>query len=128
MSEELIKVFDYFGEKFGIIIDWTSENALPYVHDLLHRIVAYNIVCSSIQLFFSIICATIVVLLIRYGIKKDNDKQACWYWDEDGFWVSVLCVVLSILCIVFFCVGISNLLTNIFIPEKAILDMTKSMM
>lgn len=25
MSEEIIKVLDYLGEKFGIVVDWTQE-------------------------------------------------------------------------------------------------------
>lgn len=30
MSEEVIKILDALAEKFGLAIDWTSANVLPY--------------------------------------------------------------------------------------------------
>lgn len=38
MSEEIIKVLDALSEKFGIAIDWTGENVLPYVEEFLPKI------------------------------------------------------------------------------------------
>ena len=32
MSQQIIEVLDYLFEKFGIAIDWTSENIMPYIH------------------------------------------------------------------------------------------------
>lgn len=34
MSEDIIKVLDNLAQKFGIAIDWTSQNAMPYLEDL----------------------------------------------------------------------------------------------
>ena len=34
MSEEVIKILDNLGEKFGVAIDWTSENIAPYLTKL----------------------------------------------------------------------------------------------
>lgn len=31
MSQEIINVLDNLGEKFGIAIDWSNENILPYL-------------------------------------------------------------------------------------------------
>ena len=31
MSDEIIKVIDELGKRFGIVIDWSSENVLPYI-------------------------------------------------------------------------------------------------
>lgn len=31
MSEEVIKILDTIAEKFGLAIDWTSANVLPYL-------------------------------------------------------------------------------------------------
>lgn len=35
MSEEVIKILDALAEKFGLAIDWTSANVLPYLQQLL---------------------------------------------------------------------------------------------
>lgn len=34
MNDEIIKVFDYIGDKLGIVIDWTQQNIQPYLQDL----------------------------------------------------------------------------------------------
>ena len=34
MSEKIIKVIDALADKFGLAIDWTSANVMPYVQDL----------------------------------------------------------------------------------------------
>ena len=39
MNEELIKALTELANKFGIAIDWTSQNALPYAQELMNRIV-----------------------------------------------------------------------------------------
>ena len=31
MESEAIKLLDALGEKFGLAIDWTSENVYPYL-------------------------------------------------------------------------------------------------
>lgn len=34
MGEEIIKVLDALAEKFGLAIDWTSNNVIPYLETL----------------------------------------------------------------------------------------------
>ena len=31
MSDEIIKLLDDLGQRFGIAIDWSSENMMPYI-------------------------------------------------------------------------------------------------
>lgn len=37
MSEQVISVIDVICDKFGIAIDWTSENILPYIQELFQK-------------------------------------------------------------------------------------------
>ncbi len=37
MSQEIITVLEYIGEKLGIAIDWTAENVMPQVLAVLSR-------------------------------------------------------------------------------------------
>lgn len=46
MSDEIIKVLDALAEKFGIAVDWTRQNIQPYIEDLCHRIVGYELTTS----------------------------------------------------------------------------------
>lgn len=31
MSDEIIKILDDLGQRFGVVIDWSSENVMPYL-------------------------------------------------------------------------------------------------
>ena len=35
MSEEIIKVLDELGKRFGIALDWSNQNIMPYLQELL---------------------------------------------------------------------------------------------
>lgn len=83
VSEQIIKVLEYLGDKVGIAIDWTAENILPYVEELAHRMVNYQIVNQSIQtgVSFILVIALIVavVLLMKHGFKQlKKNKYSCW--------------------------------------------------
>lgn len=41
MSNEVIKVLDHICDKFGIAIDWSSSNVMPYLQDLMVPIPVY---------------------------------------------------------------------------------------
>lgn len=45
MSEEVIKILDALAEKFGLAIDWTSANVLPYLQQLCDKYVTCNSSC-----------------------------------------------------------------------------------
>lgn len=55
MSEEIIKVLDALAEKFGLAVDWTSANVIPYLEQLCGKYVNYEIVTSVIWLLFGIV-------------------------------------------------------------------------
>lgn len=46
VSNQIIAVLDAICEKFGIVIDWTASNIMPYLQDLCKRIVTYEIATS----------------------------------------------------------------------------------
>ena len=66
MSEEIIKVLDDLGDRFGIAIDWTSENVLPYLQNLMDRFITYNI---AMNILYIVVCAVIILGAI-IGIPK----------------------------------------------------------
>ena len=46
-SSQFIEVLDALCAKFGIVIDWTSQNVMPYLTDLATRLVSYEIWTSA---------------------------------------------------------------------------------
>ena len=120
MSEEVIKVLDALAEKFGIAIDWTSANVLPYLQQLCGKYVTYEIATSVVWILIGI-C---LLFVGKYVIEK---AKQCWkkykentYSDYDcgTIMLGILagCVIIGgiavILCQTF------DIVTCITFPEK----------
>ncbi len=127
VSEEIIKVLEYLGEKYGLAIDWTSKNVMPYIEDLISRIKIYNIAMSISGVLLGIIFLIITFLLIRYGIKKKKEDE-CWDWLDEGFWIICVTATTGVVGIIISIVNTCLLIQNIFLPEKAILSMFSNLL
>ena len=132
MSQEIIKVLDNLAQKFGVAIDWTSQNILPYLQDLMSRYIslqnAYAVTWIVISTIILIISFIIMFKSIN-KIKKDS-KQIKFYDVLDdspsAFW-GIICSSFFILIflIVILC-NIFGLFQNIFTPEITILNYLKT--
>lgn len=80
MSNEIIKILDDLAKRFGVAIDWTAENVMPYLKDLFGRVVTYKIVYDSVLIAIS--CLAIVACLI-VGIKLYNERKTCAKMKKD---------------------------------------------
>lgn len=124
MSNEIIEVLDALAEKFGIAIDWTSQNVIPYLEQLCRRYINYEIVTSIIWLMLGIIC----LFIGNWGIKKvqycyKKSEEDCWSsWDVAaiftgiGVGIVILSGVAVIICQLF------DIVTCLTFPEKMIID------
>ena len=123
VSSEIIEVLEYFCGKFGIAIDWTQENILPYVQSFGEKLIQYEI---STSIFWIIFLAVITILIaivtaiLFFVAKKDEFGNRIL---GELFGVSITCAIVSfiITCVVVSVQSI-DILTAIHIPEKAILD------
>ena len=66
-SSQFIEVLDALCEKFGIVIDWTSQNVMPYLTDLATRLISYEIWTSA---------AWIVILGVAFIVLWKLTKNA----------------------------------------------------
>lgn len=143
MSEEIIKVFDYIGEKLGIVIDYTQENIQPYLEDLWHRFITYEIVINSLQFIGSFIITLICLYFILrfFKAKKkayNGEIDSLFYQESSNSYYNYveLCdsgiVIIIISCTLFLIFGIStifqlsDLVELLIIPEKFILELVKT--
>ena len=83
-SEQIIQVIDALCEKFGIAVDWTSQNVIPYVETLCKKLITYEIVTSIAWITFmmllsigSIITAKKLYPIITKKIKEETYND----WD-----------------------------------------------
>ena len=76
VSEQIIQVLNVLCAKFGLVIDWTSENVIPYVGTLFEKLVKYEIWTSVAWIIFAAVAAIPVVLAFikacKSGVFEDD--------------------------------------------------------
>lgn len=99
VSEQIIQVIDALCEKFGIAVDWTSQNIIPYVESLCEKLVTYEIVTSIAWIAFmmlisigSIIAAKKICLILKK--KKEEDRWCDW---EISFGLTICTTIIVVL-------------------------------
>lgn len=138
MSNEIIKILDDLAKRFGIAIDWTAENVLPYLKELFSRVVKYEIVQSIILM--GVACLMLMGIMIAiwkiFDLKKKCEKthkeNMLWWWnsvnaytvfnDEPGFGICGTIVVLTVIAMTIFAVNLDDALRWSFIPELKLVE------
>ena len=128
MSEEVIKILDALAEKFGLVIDWTSANVLPYLQQLCGKYVTYEIVTSVVWM-------AIGVCLLFIGKYTIGKAKYCWQKYKDDVYsdYDVCTVLLGVLagCVIIAGIFIIlyqtfDIVTCVTFPEKIIIEELKS--
>lgn len=110
MSEEVIKILDYLGEKIGVTIDWTSNNVIPYVEKLCEKFIKWEISTSIAWLVIGVLA---VILGIVLGIYAGG------FEDEMGF---VFCFFLLVIGVVVIGFQVFDIIECNVFPEKVIYE------
>ena len=78
VRNQIIEVMDAICAKFGIAIDWTSDNIIPYVTTLIGKLVAFEIWTSVAWMVFMLIpvIAWVIFLKKTWADKHDDSDYA----------------------------------------------------
>lgn len=124
MSEEIIKVLDNLAQKFGIAIDWTNQNIMPYLEDLVSRYITYNNLIAIVQIAIStilIIAGIACIIKLIKWTKKDE------YYDNELFCFGILGSLFLIALGIGLTIGNTmGIIQNVCMPEITILDYIKN--
>lgn len=84
VSEQIIQVMDVLFEKFGIVIDWTSENVIPYMETLCKKLIIYEISTSIAWMVImtlisigSIMATKKFYPTFKNGVEKEKHTYNC---------------------------------------------------
>ena len=131
ISEQVIKVLDAICDKFGIAIDWTSNNVIPYIQQLGNKIITYDI-CNSITwlVIGSVIPLTVAILIKKFLNKKKLEAKEASndYYFTDGSVADgacccyILIAVLIFVAIVIGTINLQSIVQDIVFPEKTIIE------
>ena len=132
MSEEIIKVLNDLASRFGVVIDWTNQNIVPYLQDLMTRFIKLQNAESVIWMIFSVIALIISIILIYKSVKtiRKNLKEDEYYdiW-LDGVTYIVFILTFSFIALIFLIVLMENIfdiVQNIYTPELTVIEYIKN--
>lgn len=125
MSNEIIKVLDDLSERLGIAIDWSSQNVMPYLLDLMDRYINLEITGSVIWIVISVlvIIGTLVFTFkfVPYANKRFSDNR--WSdWDTLGNTCIMVAIVIVLIMLIVSISQVFDIVTCCIMPEKIILD------
>lgn len=130
VSKQIIEVLDNLCEKFGLAIDWSSENILPYIKELCGKFINYEIYTSIA--WIAITLTLCVILWIVYATTHKSAAETDWDYDYGICWVNSFAIVfaigVSIISILVISTQIFDIIEAIYLPEKTIYDFIKYQM
>ena len=125
VSNQIIEVLNYLGEKLGIAIDWSSENVVPYITTLCQKLISYEIWTSvagmGLVLFLAII-GSILAIVYRKQLKEG------WEYADFGA-VAATTVLVAIYVATIIVVGVEtfDIIKCITFPEMYVFEYVQSL-
>ena len=124
VSEQIIQVINTLCEKFGIAINWTNENVIPYFEVLCGKLVKYEI-CTSIVwmvIMISLSIGSVVATKKLAPIFKENIEDGYGDWDIGaGFAIAGL-IVINLISLIVCGVQIMDIVKCLTFPEMYIFE------
>lgn len=112
-------ILQKLAEQFGLALDFSKENVIPYLQQLAERVVKYEVGQSIFWMVIGIICIIVGIGLFVFVHKKATAEE---YFDEG------ILLVLCVIAVLFFCAGIgivgcqiNDLILCEYLPEKILL-------
>ena len=112
-SEQLIYLIDEFAKRIGIVIDWTNDNVVPYLQDLVGRYIAYEITMNGIGIGLGVIVAIASIIFGLFSIKKYREDE----YDDFALYFFLVALFGAFMAVVIIAPNLIGLLKLINIPE-----------
>ena len=131
-SSEIITLLDELAKRFGIAIDWTAENVMPYIQNLGSRFVSYTLIMTIISLSIKLAILFAGFFIFYKAFKWNEQLEKENKNDDAPFCLGLVGIVIGgigLLALIF--TGWSNIKTIIacnYIPEAIIVDYLKTLL
>ena len=119
-------------EQFGIVVDWSSQNAIQYLQDLGNRIANYRIATGLAYIIVTnlLFCST---FLITICFKRWHEKNKEMDKDDDFvllsyFLFGVMAFTAAIFAIVGTPMQVFTIVKAKYLPEMTVLDFINDLM
>lgn len=129
VSEQIIQVIDALCEKFGIAVNWTSENVVPYLEILCEKLVAYEICTSVVWMVImtlvsigSIVATKKLYPTFKNGCEKDAKSYCDIGWEVGSAVAIIALVIINFATICVLVTQIMDIIQCIVFPEMYIFE------
>lgn len=133
ISNEVVKVLNALCDKFGLAVDWSSQNFLPYAEELMGKFINWKI---HNAIFFMTIGVILLILcpLMYKAFKKFNKASKNCEFFEDEYYSYLIGQILSVIALIaFIIIGIIMIVHNTYyliklqsFPELVLLEYLKN--
>ena len=139
MDEELCNIIDKIAEKIGVAIDWSNENVMPYIQDIMQRYrtmnIVNNIIVTAVCAIIITICVIVAVKIIKGIINSLQNTESSIWFDADYDTVSAFsiatCTIIAfsfVISGIALCDAIGELMGWLYVPEVKFLEVLKGFM
>jgi hypothetical protein len=129
VSDQIIQVLNDLCEKFGLAIDWTGENVIPYVTALFPKFISYEIWTSVASMGIAIMFCIISFVLIKIfyptfkaGWEANSRSYTDMGWQMAGCIAMGCLAALYVWTVVTLCCETMDIITCTTFPELAIIE------
>ena len=130
MSSEFEKALDAVCDKFGIAVDWSSKNVIPYVQELSTRVVHFKMASAIFFAVVGILMVVSIILwvkLIKYCDKRYKEEK--WSdWDAAkglSIGACIICVVIGMYVVLY---SVYDIVAYSVLQKKALVDFISTYM
>lgn len=120
LSNEITKILDDLGRRIGVAIDWSGENVMPYLNELMDRFIQWEISTSIIWGLIGIVFFVLGIFIAKFAWKNRND----YFGDPDEWqsWLFIAGGIMTITGVAVFMTQCFDICEAVFLPEKVIYD------
>lgn len=128
VSEQIIEVLNALCEKFGIVIDWTAENVIPYIAELCVKLVSWEIWTSVAWIAFMAVLSVIANVLakrfyptFKRGVEEGR-LNGDFGWEIASFWAGVALLVIYVVTLIVIAVQVMDIIKCVTFPEMYVVE------
>ena len=127
VSEQIIEVLEYLGEKLGIAIDWSSEAVLPVLQTLCGKYIRWEIATSIVWLAIGMVLLVIGFIALKQAVAALERYRA----DYDEDWRLYVSIITTIFCLLFGFIAVTTQIFDIVkcytFPELQVVEYIKEL-
>ena len=125
-SEQIIQVLDELCKRFGIIVDWSKDNVVPYIEELMRKIVLYELWTSVAWIVVSIVVGYFTLRLIRWSVN--GLKTSTWENNDVYIVGAIVAGFFAVAVVVAFMMNLMDVITCLTFPEKILYEFVISLL